>query len=119
MTNRPDEVGKDEGRSQADLTRKVITTGYLEMEGWLKTQSARRQAIYRSRLGDPAHRLPLSTLATQLGISRERVRQVENTLMRHLRSYSAATGEGPVARLARALARGPGPSSRRRSSALC
>ena len=108
MTRVTDKIERDEGHSQNHLTRRVITRGYLERESWLEMQPARRQAIYRSRLGDPAHRLPLSTLATQFGISRERVRQVENNLMRDLKSYSAATEDGPAARLARNLAREAG-----------
>ena len=109
MTNGTAEMTKDEVQGQTHLTRKVITTGYLEMESWLEMQPARRQAVYRSRLGDPAHSRSQSSLATQFGISRERVRQLGNKLLRDLKTQAAATEGGPAARLARNLAREPGP----------
>ena len=108
MTNGTGEMEKNEVQCQTHLTRKVITTAYLEIEGWLEKQPARRQAIYRSRLGDPEDRLTFRSLAAQFGISRERIRQVENNLIRDLGNYSAATEDGPVAMLARALAREAG-----------
>ena len=78
------------------------------MENWLQMQPTWRQEIYHGRLGDPAAKKTLRVLAAQLNISPERVRQVENSLMRNLRSYAKVRVNGPMAGLALAVAQEAG-----------
>ena len=106
MTRGTDKTERDEGHSQSHLTRRILTRGYLEMESWLETQPERRQAVYRSRFGDPAHRFTLSSLAASFGISREQLRQLENSLLRNLKSR-------PLPQVTDRLPGCPGPWPRR------
>lgn len=85
-------------RSKDQPSHRLLTAASREMEGWLQAEPAKIQAIYRRRLGSLASRQPLHDIARHLGISAERVRQLESRVIRHLKSHAAADRNGPVAR---------------------
>ena len=63
------------------------------LQGWLDTLSAREQEVLEGRFGlhdhDPE---TLDTLSTRLGLTRERVRQVQNEALFKLKRYLAQRG---------------------------
>ncbi len=73
----------------------VIQTHEVEhlLQGWLDTLSAREQEILEGRFGlhdrDPE---TLDTLSTRLGLTRERVRQVQNEALAKLKRHLARHG---------------------------
>lgn len=57
-------------------------------EAWEQgNQAARSQALSQVRREEPAHRMTLQEVAEELGLTRERVRQIQAEALRKMRSH--------------------------------
>ena len=108
MNHKTNVIEEDKGPSHPHLTRPLLTSAYLEIETWLATQPARSQLIYRHRLGNPRDNKPLRPLAEEMSLTAERVRVLQDNLLRDLKAYTAANPDGSIARMTLALAQEAG-----------
>ena len=94
-------------KAQDEANSELLTAGITALESWLHMQPERSRTIYQRRMGDPADRLPLRHLASQLGITAERIRQLQKVLARDLAALSAG-GSGPITAMISAINHGAG-----------
>ena len=81
---------------QTDLNTHIPTAAD-QILAWTGTLNSRERRILTSRLGDPRDLETLTHIASELGITRERVRQLQNLMVRAFGTTQAQRTGSPAA----------------------